>query len=122
MLLNKLLALSQYHLRANKLKKSIVKIDPKISLSSVPLYRITFTVLPTLALLCFVVIVFNSNLEFDPSYSGFNHGLFTVSKVPLAILAACITILGVMAAIHRSAQTTLQIEKAITKTSKIILC
>jgi hypothetical protein len=107
------LALIQYHLRVSKLKKSIVEIDPKIRLSSVPLFRITFTVLPTLALLCFVVIVFNSNLEFDLSFSGFNHGLFTVSKVPLAILAACIAILGVMAAIHRSAQTTLQIEKAI---------
>ncbi len=95
------------------MKKSIIEIDPKIRLSSVPLFRITFTVLPTLALLCFVIIAVNSNLKFDPSYSGFNYGLFTVSKVPLAILAACITILGVIAAIHRSAQTTLQIEKAI---------
>lgn len=94
------------------MKKSIFEIDPKISLSSVPLFRLTLTILPSLALLCFTIIVLNSNLEFDLSYSGFNYGLFTISKVPLAILAACITILGVIAAIHRSAQTTLQIEKA----------
>ncbi|WP_137223005.1 hypothetical protein [Shewanella sp. MEBiC00475] len=94
------------------MKKSYFEIDPNVRLSSVPLFRVTLTVLPSLALLCFVIIVSNSNLELDPSYTGFNYGLFTVSKVPLTILATCITILGVIAAIHRSAQTTLQIEKA----------
>jgi len=90
---------------------NILKIDPNIRLSLVPLFRFTLKAFPLLALLCLIIILINSNLEFDFSYVGFNFGLFTLLKVPLALLAACITILGVIAAIHRSAQITLQIEK-----------
>jgi hypothetical protein len=90
----------------------IIKIDPNIRLSSVPLFRLIAIALPLLALISIVVIVLKSNLTIELSFEGFNFGFFTVFRVPLAILAACITVLGVIAAIHRSAQTTLQIEKS----------
>ena len=57
------------------------------------------------------VIIASSNLNFDPSYSGFNHFL-VVFRVPLGVLALSIPILALLAANHRSVQTSAQIESA----------
>lgn len=88
------------------------RIDPNKGLSSLPLFRTVGISFLLLSLIIILSICFNSNLEVDLSYEGFNYALFTVLKVPLAVLAAGVTILGVIAAIHRSSQTTLQIYKA----------
>lgn len=89
-----------------------LKIDPTVKLSSVPIFKVVAILLPLLSSACILIIVLNSNLTFDFSYEGFNFALFTVFRVPLALLAAGVTILGVIAAIHRSSQTMLQIEKS----------
>ena len=88
-------------------------IDPSVKLSSVPIFRFVAIALPIASLICSVVIILNSNLRIDLSFEGFNFWLFTVFRVPFAIIAAWVTVLGVIAAIHRSAQITLQIEKSV---------
>jgi hypothetical protein len=90
----------------------LIRIDPNKGLSSLPIFRAVGISFPLLSLTITLIIGFNSNLEIDLSHEGFNYALFSVVKVPLAILAAGVTILGVIAAIHRSSQTTLQIYKA----------
>lgn len=87
-------------------------LDPNSNLGRLPIFRVVGCGTPTLSMLMAVVIGLNSNLEPDLSYTGFNFALFEVFKVPFAILAAGLTILGFIAAMHRSAQTALQIEKA----------
>lgn len=98
---------------AAKIVMKIFKIDPSIKLSAVPIFKIVLVALPVVAVICSVIIYANSDLNLDLSYVGFNTVLFTVLKFPFAILAAWVTILGVIAAIHRSAQTSLQIRKTI---------
>ena len=89
----------------------ILKIDPSIKISKVLIFKIIGYGLPITALTFSIIIGFNSELTRDFSYEGFNTGFFTVFRVPAAILAACITILGLISTIHRSAQISLQIDK-----------
>ncbi len=91
--------------------KNFLKIDPEINLNSVAIFKCTWVSFLVTSILCIFIIVFNSNLELDLSYNGFNYALFTVYKVPLSMMAACFTILGSIAIIHRSSQTALQIKK-----------
>lgn len=92
-------------------KNNSLHIDPELKLSALPVFRWTFAGFVLATLICTVVISWHSDLSFDFSYKGFNFGLFTVFRVPLAILASMLPILGLIAAIHRSSQTSLQIQK-----------
>jgi len=89
----------------------LFEIDPAIRLSAVPVFKLVAIGLPIIAIILSIIIYINSDLKLDLSFAGFNSALFTVYRVPLAILTACLAILGVISAIHRSAQATLQISK-----------
>ena len=89
-----------------------LKIDPEEKLSSLSIFRVTGIAFALLSLTFASIIALSSSLVFDPTYEGFNFALFTVFKAPLAFLAAGLTILGIIALIHRSSQTTLQIKKS----------
>ena len=88
------------------------QIDPESKLSEPPIFKLVSMSFPLLSLILIFIIFINSDLKADFSYKGFNFALFTIFKVPLAVLATGVTILGFIAAIHRSSQTTLQIKKA----------
>lgn len=90
----------------------ILNIDPEIKLSALPIFKLVLILFPLLALIIVLVIYLNSNLKPDLSYEGFNFALFTIFRVPFALMATGVTILGFIAAIHRSSQMTLQIKKA----------
>ncbi len=90
----------------------VFRIDPEERLSALPVFRLISLTSFFVSIVTILVICLNSDLSFDLSYKGFNFALFTVFKVPLAFLAAGVTMLGFVAAIHRSSQTTLQIKKA----------
>jgi hypothetical protein len=60
---------------------------------------------------CYVFIQYFSNLTFDLSYQGFN--FFVVAfKVPIGIITVTISLIGLTALAHRSAQTKQQIHIA----------
>ncbi|MBN1377752.1 MAG: hypothetical protein JXA04_00800 [Gammaproteobacteria bacterium] len=90
----------------------IFRIDPASRLSNLRIFKLVITLFLSSAFASTIIIICNSNLVFDFGFDGFNFGLFTVFRVPLAIIAAMLPILGLIAAVHRSSQTSLQIQKA----------
>ncbi|WP_444913688.1 hypothetical protein [Microbulbifer sp. TRSA007] len=62
-------------------------------------------------LIASIVIIFNSDLQWDFSHKGFNdfHQIF---RIPLAILALALPIVALVATIHRSAQLSETLKRA----------
>ncbi|WP_318438316.1 hypothetical protein [Photobacterium leiognathi] len=83
--------------------------DPHKSFLSLKIAWGTVLILATMSISSAVMIVFNSELKPDLSYSGFNH-FISVFRFPLAIAALIIPVVALLAANHRSEQTKEQIK------------
>lgn len=83
--------------------------DPHKSFLTLRIVWVTVLILVTMSILSAVIIVFNSELELDLSYSGFNH-FISIFRFPLAIAALIIPVVALLAANHRSEQTKEQIK------------
>ena len=83
--------------------------DPHKSFLSLKIVWVMVAVLLAMSISSASVIVFNSHLESNYSYSGFNY-LISVFKFPLAMAASIIPIVALLAANHRSEQTKEQIK------------
>lgn len=92
------------------------KIDPLKSFTELPLFRITFFTAILIALTSTVLIISNSDLQWNFDYVGFN-SFVEIFRLPLSILAIAITIVAILATMHRSAQTREQI--IITNTQNV---
>jgi hypothetical protein len=92
------------------------KIDPLKSYTELPLFRITLTTAILLALITTVLIILNSDLQWRVDYVGLN-SFVEIFRVPLSIMAIAITIIAILATMHRSAQTREQI--IITNTQNV---
>ncbi|WP_422399190.1 hypothetical protein, partial [Vibrio breoganii] len=90
------------------LKKMFV-IDGKKPLSHLPLYWLALLgcVVPSTVL--FAMILVSANLVYSPTYEGINH-FINVFKVPLSLLGLSIPMSALIASLHKSAQTELQIK------------
>lgn len=82
--------------------------DPHKSFLSLKIVWIMVSILLAISISSASVIVVNSDLKSDFSYSGFNY-FISVFKFPLAITALIIPIVALLAANHRSEQTKEQI-------------
>ena len=82
--------------------------DPHKSFLSLKIVWVMVSFLLAISISSVFVIVINSELESDYSYSGFNY-FISVFKFPLAITALIIPIVALLAANHRSEQTKEQI-------------
>lgn len=82
--------------------------DPHKSFLSLKIVWIMVSILLVMSISSASVIVANSDLEVDLSYSGFNY-FISVFRFPLAISALIIPIVALLAANHRSEQTKEQI-------------
>ncbi|EJG1583068.1 hypothetical protein CIF45_RS22770, partial [Vibrio parahaemolyticus] len=82
--------------------------NPHKSFISLPALWGVVVALSLFSLVLAFIIVANSELDVDLSFTGFNNFL-TVFRVPLGILALIIPIVALLAANHRSEQTKEQI-------------
>ncbi|MBB1296710.1 hypothetical protein [Pseudoalteromonas sp. SR41-7] len=82
--------------------------DPHKSFLSLKIVWVMISILLAISISSTSVIVVNSDLKSDFSYSGFNY-FISVFKFPLAIAALIIPIVALLAANHRSEQTKEQI-------------
>lgn len=78
--------------------------DPEKSFFQLPIVWGTVFLFVIVATILTAIILTNSNLQIDLSYTGFNLWI-TIHKLPLAILALLIPVIAVLAANHRSEQT-----------------
>lgn len=93
----------------NKTKRSELIFDARKNFLDLKIVFDTLLLLTIVSAFAAVVIVFNSKIVADFSYSGFNYFLI-IFKVPIAILALNIPIIAILAAFHKSEQTRLQIK------------
>lgn len=82
--------------------------DPRKSFFELTVVKATFVVIVALSIFFALVIIYNSDLKSDLSYSGFNNFL-EIFKVPLGTFALLIPSVALLAANHRSEQTREQI-------------
>lgn len=94
-----------------KVLKYFFQINPDIRLSKQRLFIGVATTSLFLVIVVIVTINKNADLHWDVTYEGFNKGMFFIFRTPLAIVAATLPILGLIAAVHRSAQTEHQIQQ-----------
>lgn len=78
--------------------------DPEKAFFQLPIVWGTVVLFVTVAIILTAIILTNSSLKIDLSYTGFNLWI-TIHKLPLAILALLIPVIAVLAANHRSEQT-----------------
>lgn len=84
-------------------------LDPRKELVELRVFKWVLFVGLMLTAVSFILIAYNSNLDWDFSYLGFN--FFIVAfKVPLGLFTATISIIGLIALAHRSSQTKVQID------------
>jgi len=94
-----------------KFNLSSICFDPHTSFLNLTIIWITTGFFCLLAIISMVVIIVNSELRCNWSYSGFNNVL-TIFKVPLSFLAMVIPTVALFAANHRSEQTKEQMRLA----------
>jgi hypothetical protein len=88
--------------------KNLFKIDPLKSFTELPAFRITIILSISLATIFTILIIFNSDIVWRFDYVGFN-SFVEIFRVPLSILAIAVTVIAILATMHRSAQTKEQI-------------
>ena len=88
--------------------KQMFKIDPLKSFTQLPLFWIILTLSLLLSSSITYIIIRKSNLIWNWDYIGFNF-LIEIFKVPFSIMAIALTIVAILATMHRSAQTKEQI-------------
>jgi len=87
-----------------------MKFDPEKSLFDLHVVRIIATGTTAGALIVACIIVYTSDLQYQPGYSGLNN-LINIFKIPIGILALGLSLIGLCGANHRSEQTRRQIER-----------
>jgi hypothetical protein len=91
--------------------KDLFKVDPLKSFTELPGFRLTILISILVSGVFTLLIIFNSDIVWKLDYVGFN-SFVEIFKVPLSILAIAITVIAILATMHRSAQTKEQILSA----------
>lgn len=82
--------------------------DPRESFFGLTVVKATFSIIVALSVIFSLIIIYNSDIDLDLSYKGFNR-FVEIFKVPLGTLALLIPSVALLAANHRSEQTREQI-------------
>lgn len=96
------------------MKLTPLRFDPKKSFVQLPILWFTVLFFVAIASIVAVIIARNTHLQFDPSAAGFNYFL-SVFKFPLGLVALIIPVVALLAANHRSTQTSAQLIAASTQ-------
>lgn len=83
---------------------------PEIGFFDLKIVRATIIVITCASMVISLLIIFNSDLEMNLSYIGWNN-FITIFKVPLGILAILIPLGAIYATHHRSIQTLEQMKQ-----------
>lgn len=91
----------------NKVMEKLA-LNPDVSVTRLFAFKLALGIGLVGALTSTLVLIYCSNLQLDLTYKGFNH-FFVVFKFPVSVLAAMLSVIGLIALAHRSGQSAKQI-------------
>jgi len=97
-------------------QKRVTIIDPELNLHQLPIFIITAFTGITLAIII-TAQVWPLSPQTMTDYTSLNEVVFKILKVPTAIIAVTLSLLVIIGTIHRSAQTSKQIEITLKQNS-----
>ncbi|OOE61079.1 hypothetical protein [Salinivibrio kushneri] len=94
----------------NKVMEKLA-LTPDVSFTRLFAFKLVLGLGIVGAITSMLVIAFCSNLQEDFTYKGFNH-FFVVFKFPVSVIAAMLSVIGLIALAHRSEQSARQIKQS----------
>ncbi|OOE92626.1 hypothetical protein BZG77_14595, partial [Salinivibrio sp. IB643] len=94
----------------NKVMEKLA-LNPDVSFTRLFAFKLALRVGLLGAITSTLVLIYCSNLQLDLTYKGFNH-FFVVFKFPVSVLAAMLSVIGLIALAHRSEQSARQIQQS----------
>lgn len=86
-------------------------LNPDVSVTRLFAFKLVLAIGLVGAITSTSVLIYYSNLQADLTYKGFNH-FFVVFKFPVSVLAAMLSVIGLIALAHRSEQSARQIQQS----------